>query len=148
MRIRLLKNKMIIKEQNDNLTELKEYSKEIREVYAAIAAKIEQLVELLNNPSAESSDIIQSLTVRILEFLGEITTFVKKERKMAKNKRWSKSKKKTFLALIKKELEEINTLIIKLKIEQNHPGHPLVAAIYSLNKKIKEDIAAEEAVLN
>ena len=135
-------------ELNDNLEELKKYAKEIREVYAAVATKIEELVELINTPSEESSEVIQSLTARILKFIGEIKSFVKKERRIARNKRWSESKKSDFLALIQKELKEINRLIKTLKIEQTHPQHQLVLVIYSLNKEIKKIIAAEEAVLN
>jgi len=135
-------------ELNNNLEELKKYAKEIREVYAAVATKIEELVELLNTPSEESSEIIQSLTARILEFVGEIKSFVKKERQIARNKRWSESKKSDFLALIQKELKEINRLIKTLKLEMRHPENKLVAVIYSLNKEIKKIITAEETVLN
>jgi len=115
-------------ELNNNLEELKKYAKEIREVYAAVATKIEELVELLNTPSEESSEIIQSLTARILEFVGEIKSFVKKERQI--------------------ELKEINRLIKTLKLEMRHPENKLVAVIYSLNKEIKKIITAEETVLN
>src|SRR3989344_9086654 len=135
-------------ELNNNLEELKKYAKEIREVYAAVATKIEELVELLNTPSEESSEIIQSLTARILEFVGEIKSFVKKERQIARNKRWSESKKSDFLLLIQKELKEINRLIKTLKLEMRHPENKLVAVIYSLNKEIKKIITAEETVLN
>ena len=135
-------------ELNNNLEGLKEYAKEIREVYAAVATKIEELVELLNTPSEESSEIIQSLTARILEFVGEIKSFVKKERQIARNKRWSESKKSDFLALVQKELKEINRLIKTLKLERRHPENKLVAVIYSLNKEIKKIITAEETVLN
>ena len=135
-------------ELNNNLEELKKYAKEIREVYAAVATKIEELVELLNTPSEESSEIIQSLTARILEFVGEIKSFVKKERQIARNKRWSESKKSDFLALVQKELKEINRLIKTLKLEMRHPENKLVAVIYSLNKEIKKIITAEETVLN
>ena len=135
-------------ELNNNLEGLKEYAKEIREVYAAVATKIEELVELLNTTNTESSKVIQTLTARILKFLGEIKSFVKKEKITARSKNWLDSNKNEFLALIQKELKDVNLLIKSLKIEQKHPKNQLVAIIYSLNKEIKRIMAAEEAVLS
>ncbi len=134
-------------ELTDDLTEVRKYTGEVHRVYAAIARRIEELIELLNNPSANQDKIIEQLAGRILTFLNEIKDFVKKEKKIARKKRWSGRKKNTFLALIQTELQDINKLIKDLKVERKRPNHELVTSIYNLTRDITKIMAAEEAEL-
>ena len=130
-----------------DLAEIKTYTREVHDVYAGIAKKIEELIELLNRSDVTSDKVIEQLADRILQFLQEIKSFVKKEKKIARSKRWSEGKKSSFLALIQKELQDINLLIKELKIERKHPNHQLVKSMYALNKEIRTIMAAEETEL-
>ncbi|MBI2146210.1 hypothetical protein HYU22_02630 [Candidatus Woesearchaeota archaeon] len=130
-----------------DLADVKKYTKEVHQVYAGIAKRIEELIELLNRADATQDKVIKQLADRILRFLQEIKSFVKKEKKIARSKQWSESKKSSFVALIQKELQDINLLMKELKIERKHPNHQLVRSMYALNKEIRTIMAAEEAEL-
>src|SRR3989338_4494931 len=129
------------------LAEVKQYTEEVHRVYAGIARRIEELIELLNRSDATQDKVIEQLADRILRFLQEIKSFVKREKRLARSKQWSDTKKSSFIALIQKELQDINLLIKELKIERKHPNHQLVKSMYALNKEIRTIMAAEETEL-
>ncbi|HIH12625.1 MAG: hypothetical protein QT02_C0001G0010 [archaeon GW2011_AR9] len=127
------------------MMELPEFIREIGQVYAAIVIKIEDLLEVLNNAIGQQDKHTRELAQRISTFLQSLQKSLNVAKKSAAT--LSPEKKAQFLALFKREMEEIKKLRSYLALAKKRPQPEIITKIHLLYQEVKKTMAQEEVVL-
>ncbi len=121
---------------------LKEYLQEIGETYAAIARRIEELIEVLNTAEGRHG---QELAKRIIPFLKQLDQSVEVEERLARRE-LPKEKAIAFLRLCRQELDEIKELKAYIALAGRKPTPEAITKINALYRSITKNIAEEKKI--
>ncbi len=124
--------------------ELLTYLHQVREVYAAIARKIEDLLFLLNETGASHDHHIQELSTRITSFLASFKQNVAQEEILAR--KMPLGKKKHFLVLLQRELQTIGQLNAYVILSKRKPIPAVITKINELQRVVEREIEQQEAL--
>lgn len=126
------------------MVELKIFIGEISGVYAAIAKRIEELLEALNSKN-EADPHTQALAQRITNFLKGLEKSVNAVKRSAKT--LPPQTKARLLALLQKEIKEIRQLESYVALAKKHPKPAIITSIHSLYRELKTTMEREEAMM-
>jgi ferritin-like protein len=126
------------------MVDLSSYIRQVRGTYSAIAAKIEELVLILNESKEENDPHTTALAQRIETFLASLQQSLKLGTKSAKS--LPKDKQKQFLTLVKTELTEIKQLRTFITLSTKNPAPKVITKIHELYKEIEKELAGSEAL--
>ncbi len=117
------------------------YIHKLRVTYAAIAMKIDELIEHLNTIEASEHDDVRALAVRIGIFLDRLNYSIMHEMKEGKSMNHALFEfKDTFLA----ELADIRKLKEAIIIAPDHPNAEVIRRIHTLSAELTDELKKQE----
>ncbi len=119
------------------------YVEKIRKVYAVIATQIEDLLFVLNEVGEKDKDTIK-LANSINEYLSRLEKSVLAENVIARN--LSAERKKKFLEIMQRELQEIKLLKAYIGLSQKKQKPEIIRKIHELYKSVEQEIKNQEAL--
>ncbi len=117
------------------------YIHKLRETYAAIASKIDELVEHLNVLEHSDVDEVRALAVRISTFLDRLNYSIMHELKEGKSLGHALGE---FKGSLLDELAAIRKLKESIAIAPTHPTAEVITKIHALTIALAEDFKKQE----
>ncbi len=119
------------------------YLHQVRSVYAAIARKIEELIEVLNVVEKQDPHT-KVLAERITQFLKQLESAILREGVLAKD--LPAAKKQVFLDLVHRELRQIRELEAYIALASRKPTPELIKKVHSLYQQVEKELDQASAL--
>ena len=119
------------------------YLTQVKSVYAAIARKIEELLEVLNVIEKQDPHT-KALAGRITQFLKQLESAILREGVLARD--LPAAKKQVFLDLVHRELREIKALEAYIALAARRPTPELIRQVNSLYRQVERELSEAGAL--
>lgn len=119
------------------------YLTQVKSVYAAIAKRIEELLEVLNVIEKQDPHT-RALAERITLFLKQLESAILREGVLAKD--LPAAKKQVFLDLVHKELREVRALKVYIALAGRKPTPELIKKVHSLYQQVERELSESSAL--
>ncbi len=119
------------------------YVHQVRSVYAAIARKIEELIEVLNVVEKQDPRT-RALAERITQFLKQLENAIVQEGVLARG--LPAQKKQVFLDMAHKELREVRSLKVYIALAARRPTPDLIKKVHALYQQVDKELDESSAL--